>query len=49
MGCQVGLAANASAVFGLLKGEEDFLDISVRHEGIMVASQSSQILDVFGD
>ena len=49
MGCQVGLAANASAVFGLLKGEEDFLDISVRQEGIMVASQSSQILDVFGD
>lgn len=38
--CQVGLAANASAVFGLLKGE-DFLDISVRQEGVMVVSQRS--------
>ena len=45
--CQVGLAANASAVFGLLKGE-DFLDISVRQEGVMLVSQSSQFLAIGG-
>ena len=45
--CQVGLAANASAVFGLLKGK-DFLDISVRQEGVMVVSQSSQFLAIGG-